>query len=121
MRRNWRHTLKRTGLKRQSEKRKRQNAEYLALREDFLTRYPKCHECGRAANQIHHAAGRQGLFLLMVRYWIPLCGDCHRAATDSRENHPHLFVRVRGTAKEHIGLLEQNGVDITIPMFAQGT
>lgn len=42
--------------------------------------------CTGQATEIHHMAGRQGYWLLMSKYFLPICRRCHRRATPkSRE------------------------------------
>lgn len=82
-------------LKPMSEKRKKEGAEYTRLRSEFLEQYPACRPCQdtvvqegwgvpRKATEVHHAAGR-GRFYLRTDTWIPVCSDCHRSITNSRE------------------------------------
>ncbi len=42
--------------------------------------------CTHQATQIHHMAGRDGFWLIMSKYFFPICGRCHRKATkDSKD------------------------------------
>jgi transcription elongation factor Elf1 len=70
-------TKQRTPIKKVSDNRKKQNAEYLKIRAQFLKENPKCKVCGKDANQIHHAKGRISTLLSDLKHFISVCGLCH--------------------------------------------
>ena len=114
---NWRNILQRTALNKQSTKRREQNKEYLVARQRFLAMYPRCAECGKPATDVHHSAvRREGLWLLLQRYWIPLCRGCHDRAHKSPASYPHLFVRIHEDYRTHVAKLVQEGIDLDVPL-----
>lgn len=70
--------MKRTPLRRQSQKRAKENSEYLKLRHKFLTTHPLCQICrDNRAGQVHHINGRNGVRLLITDDWLAICQSCH--------------------------------------------
>lgn len=59
-----------------SSNRSRQERDYAALREQFLTDNPSCKfplGCSQPATTVQHLRGRQGWRLLYVPWWAPSC------------------------------------------------
>lgn len=70
--------LKRGSVKKVSDKRAEQNAEYLAEHEPWLKEHDKCEACGDPSEEVHHKNGRFGERLLDQAYWMAVCKVCHR-------------------------------------------
>lgn len=66
------------GIKKESDKRKQQNAEYRRVRLKFIKENPRCAVTGREATEIHHMKGRIGDLLTDTRYFLPVCRDAHQ-------------------------------------------
>lgn len=70
-----------TKIKPLSDKRKRQNDEYLLLRKQYLKQYPACEVklsgCTKTATEIHHARKRTGSMLTNEKYFVAICRNCH--------------------------------------------
>ena len=70
-------------IPRVSAKRKKKDAEYLKLRERYLTDNPLCKVkvdgCSHSATDIHHtyAGSNRDAFYLVQSTWIPVCRNCH--------------------------------------------
>lgn len=66
-----------------SSKRKKKDAEYLKLRERFLTQNPVCTVsvtgCMNGATDVHHtyAGSNRDAFYLIQSTWLPTCRNCH--------------------------------------------
>lgn len=91
----------RTGLKRVSSKRAKENRKYTTQRKAFLIANPLCEACtydrihrcminrsdmtGSRADQIHHKDGREGDLLLDESKWMAICGPHH----DFIHQHPN--------------------------------
>lgn len=66
-----------------SSKRKKKDAEYLKLRERFLTENPVCTVsvagCNNGATDVHHtyAGSNREAFYLVQSTWLPVCRNCH--------------------------------------------
>ena len=66
-----------------SSKRKKKDAEYLKLRERFLTENPVCTVsvagCSNGATDVHHtyAGSNRDAFYLVQSTWLPTCRNCH--------------------------------------------
>ncbi len=71
-------------IKRLSDKRKKQNEEYLVLRKEYLLEHPGCEirlaGCTGKAIEIHHARKRTGSLLTDKRYFVATCRKCHEKA-----------------------------------------
>lgn len=39
--------------------------------------------CARLTQDVHHKKSRTGLFLFDIRYWLPVCAECHRFIHDN--------------------------------------
>jgi hypothetical protein len=68
---------KRNPIKKVSDKRSKENVEYLKLRVKFLNENTKCYVCSKSATEVHHKKGRDNSFLTDIRYFLPVCRDCH--------------------------------------------
>lgn len=75
-------------IKRRSEKRAKQEREYIKENKIYLEEHPYCEakvQChGMLSSQVHHKKGRIGDLLLNKEFWLPVCGQCH----DWIENNP---------------------------------
>ncbi len=75
--------IRRTGIRRVSPKRAKQNRDYTKLRREFLIQHPVCELFCKVegffvkSNQVHHVRGRSGALLCDTRYWLAGCSDCH--------------------------------------------
>ena len=76
-----------TPIKKQSDKRKVQELQYLADRKVFLAKpeNAKCPITGWPTTDIHHMKGRIGDLLLNQRYWIALSREGHQHVEDNPE------------------------------------
>lgn len=74
--------LKRTSIKKVSDKRKDQNSEYSRIAYGYLKDNPKCACCGDPSEEVHHKKGRTNDLLLECRYWLPVCRPCHTLITE---------------------------------------
>jgi len=77
-------------VKPRSDNRARQERDYRVMRTVFLEENPRCARCTGRAEEIHHAAGRQGWRLLYAPWWLAMCAECHRWVTE----HPVEAVRL---------------------------
>lgn len=70
-------------VKKITEKRAKQNREYLEMREQFLEQYPVCQvkDCQNKATEIHHMKSRQNDMLLNPEYFLSVCTPCHERIT----------------------------------------
>ena len=70
-------------IPRVSAKRKKKDAEYLKLRERYLTDNSLCkvkvQGCSSNATDVHHtyAGSNRDAFYLVQSTWIPVCRNCH--------------------------------------------
>ena len=70
----------RGGVKARSGGAARRMEVYHAIRDLYLKpngAVRVCSRCGRAASDVHHKAGREGLLLFDVRHWMAVCRPCH--------------------------------------------
>ena len=75
---------RRPGLAARSKKRATDERYYAALRRVWLgdSARPCASEgCRARATEVHHGKGRVGSLLCDVRWWLALCGPCHRFVT----------------------------------------
>ncbi len=72
-------------IKKVSEKRKKDNKEYTALRQVYLLRNPLCEVklkgCFGKASEIHHDLGR-GINLNNIDSFVAICRNCHNIVED---------------------------------------
>ena len=61
-----------------SEKRKKENKEYLKLRNEFLKKNNVCAVTGNKATEVHHMRGRIGKLLTDVRCFLPVSREGHQ-------------------------------------------
>jgi hypothetical protein len=70
-------------IPRVSAKRKKKDAEYLKLRERYLTDNSLCKVrvdgCSSSATDVHHtyAGSDRDVYYLIQSTWIPVCRNCH--------------------------------------------
>lgn len=75
--------VRKSKLRKQSVKRGKENDRYLAMRIDFLRRFPICAACltrgisPAPSAQIHHQRGRVSKLLTDERFFIAICAECH--------------------------------------------
>lgn len=71
-------------VKKITEKRAKQNREYLEMREQFLEQYPicQCVDCFNPSTQIHHRAGKANSLLTDPENFFAICDDCHKRITE---------------------------------------
>ncbi len=69
--------MKRSPLRKVSNKRAVENALYLKLRKQFLEENPDCKLCGMPAHDIHHRRGRFKKRLVEVEFFLSVCRACH--------------------------------------------
>ena len=59
---------------------------YSTIREWFLSEHKCCaaglEGCTKNATEVHHMAGKIGLFMIMSQYFLAICPSCHRWITD---------------------------------------
>ncbi len=69
-------------IKPRSEKRGKENVEYLKLRLEFLNKHPRCQaslfNCSHYSTEIHHKRGKIGKLFLDILHWLATCRSCHR-------------------------------------------
>lgn len=72
-------------VKKVTEKRAKQNREYMEMREQFLEQYPVCQvkDCQNKATEIHHIQGRSNDLLTNPENFLAICADHHRHFTDN--------------------------------------
>lgn len=76
--------IRRTPLKRVSDKRRAEMKEYAKLRAEFLKANPVCQLCGKAkATDVHHKCKR-GKNYLNVATWAALDRKCHTYIEDHK-------------------------------------
>ena len=72
---------KQTKIKSLSDKRQKQNTEYLKLRKEYLKNNANCEVklegCTFISTEIHHAKKRTGAMLTNVKYFVAICRNCH--------------------------------------------
>lgn len=88
-------------IKKVSDKRAGQNAEYLKLRREYLTLYPMCEveECQEKSCDIHHQRGREGERLLDTNYFMAVCRDHHIFYTEHSKEAIEKGISVSRNAK----------------------
>lgn len=70
-------------VKRITEKRAKQNREYLEIRVHFLEQYPMCQigGCNNKSTSVHHIQGRSNDLLTNPENFLAICNDCHEKVT----------------------------------------
>lgn len=90
-------------IKKQSDKRKKENQTYLNKRKEFLL-LPENKYCKAAkvlfneihqATEIHHLAGRKGKLLNYIPYWLPVCRKSHNWIHDNPDKSYELGLLIR--------------------------
>ncbi len=80
-------------MRRVSKKRRKLNAVYNENAREYLRENPVCEVCKEAqATQIHHKA-RRIKYLCEARYFLSICGPCHRFV----EDHPAASMKMGWT------------------------
>lgn len=72
-------------MRARSPKRAAQEAEYLRRRIPFLKAHPICPITGQPTTQIHHKAGREGIWLLLEEYWMAVSDEGHDKIEKNRK------------------------------------
>jgi len=88
-------------IKKVSEKRANQNAEYLKLRRGYLALYPMCEveDCQNRSQDLHHQKGREGDLLLDTNYYMAVCRDHHIYYTEHSKEAIEKGISVSRNAK----------------------
>ena len=83
----------RAKIKARSDKRAKEEREYLRESRPWLAERPLCESrlephnlggpCILATSEVHHKAGRVGFLLLYKPLWLAVCAGCHRWITDN--------------------------------------
>jgi len=68
-----------------SEKEKKRQQAYLALRKIYMAQHTKCmfKDCQRLSEECHHIVGRVGERLLDTTEWMAVCSEHHRYIHDN--------------------------------------
>lgn len=75
---------RRTPLRKASPKRAKDMVLYRQERDAWLQTQRSCHHCNAVGMlELHHFRGRAGSLLRDVRFWLSLCGGCHRQVYDN--------------------------------------
>lgn len=71
-------------VKKITEKRAKQNREYLEMVKDFLIQYPMCQvrDCVKPSAECHHIQGRSNDLLTNPENFMAVCSDCHKKITE---------------------------------------
>lgn len=79
--------MKKTPLKRMSQKREADYKAYLKERDEFLAKNKFCEMlgigCSIKSQDLHHMKGRTGKLLRDKMWWFPICSRCHRWIHDN--------------------------------------
>lgn len=60
-------------------------AIYATLQPKFLSENPNCWRCACKGTELHHKGGRHGEWLIYWPWFVALCSECHRWATDNKQ------------------------------------
>lgn len=102
--------LARTRMKRQSRRKRKENAEYATVSAEFLQRHRLCHHCiekgirpPKRAKEVHHTAGRHGGMLTDTRFFMAVASECHTIHPGSihqnvAESHERGWMISRGAS-----------------------
>ena len=64
-------------MKRISNKKAKDLAEYTKEKQVWIKAHPVCERCGDQSTDLHHSRGRIGRLLRAEVFWMPLCRYCH--------------------------------------------
>lgn len=66
-------------ISKQSDKEKKRQTAYSALRKVYMEQHPKCmfKDCQRPSTECHHIRGRLGDYLLDTSEWMAVCNEHH--------------------------------------------
>ena len=87
-------------VKKVTEKRAKQNREYLEMREQFLEQYPVCQvkDCQAKATEVHHPQGRANDLLTNPENFFAICSEHHIYYTKhSKEAIENNYSKLRST------------------------
>jgi hypothetical protein len=80
------HHSKPSPIKKVTDKRKKENTEYLKLNLAYLNEHKVCQVCTiKGSTEIHHVAGRRGKHLTDVSNFLAVCRECHNRIELNRE------------------------------------
>ncbi|MEE9573011.1 MAG: hypothetical protein V3W20_08190 [Candidatus Neomarinimicrobiota bacterium] len=66
-------------IKPRSDKRAKQEREYLVVRAEYLEEHPKCEVCKVSdSTEAHHKRGRLGKLLIDKEFFLACCRPCHQ-------------------------------------------
>jgi len=72
-----------TPIRKVSDKRRSQLYTYAMMKKNFMSKHKTCFVCIRNdATDVHHMKGRENELLLDIKFWLPVCRECHRKITD---------------------------------------
>lgn len=118
-----RSTLKKGVFKTQrSSDRAREESTYSTRAKAFLSLHRVCPVTGDSTDQVHHAAKRDGQWLLLERHWIALSAEGHAwvEANKKEAEKKNLMVRIFLTYHEYVDRLLKAGItDLQRPVFYQ--
>lgn len=69
---------KKKPIAKESAKRSGENTEYRKRNKVYLLKNRICKCCGDPSTEVHHMDKRNGARLLVQKYWLPVCGPCHK-------------------------------------------
>ena len=69
--------VSRKAIARISGYRKKEEAIYKIVREEYLKGVPNCENCNKPATELHHKNGRNGKRIYDVGYFMSVCRKCH--------------------------------------------
>lgn len=68
-------------IKRESDKRAKENRKYRIEVAEWKLNNPRCKArlkgCTGRTQHNHHKKGKEGRLLRIKKYWFPVCGNCH--------------------------------------------
>lgn len=94
--------LKRTTVKKVSDKRKGENIIYAMKAQAYLNRFPLCECCGDKADCIHHKNGRSNEMLTDIKYFMSVCNSCHAEIHANPQWAREMKYSILRSAKETI-------------------
>jgi len=75
-----------------SDKQKKLNTAYMALRKTYMEQNPKCmfKGCHRPSTECHHVRGRGEKYMLDTSEWMAVCSEHHRHIHDNDKESREL-------------------------------
>ncbi len=113
---------KRQPINQVSPQQKTLNAIYSIVSKDFLRHNRLCRArfagCTHHATEVHHMYKRTGFWLIIMKFFFPICRRCHRYATkhskeaiDAGVSLPRTVDRAYDFNKHERNLMEKYGVN----------